>query len=226
MSYVVLGGFGTIDPTRLLTFASDVYVLRLKVRGAVLTDPSQALAFAKAAGQGQNLGLDVRGVALWKAPGMTEDQWMVDVVETVTSGGVIVPFVGDNASAMATKVAANADLRARFPKIAVDTASALWGTLSEPVDAIDWWRRQPMLWDHALADGGGPTDTFANPAEYSVVLGKADDGAKARPWKRGEVPVAPPRADESGSGWGWLAALGLGAVVIGGVAYARRGRGS
>jgi hypothetical protein len=188
---------------------ADVFVLRLGVTGAELRSPSDALLFARAAGQGQNLALDVRGVAVWQAGDVT----MVDVVLTTPALRVGVLWA-DDAQAMGGKVAADETLRRVFPNLHV--ASVVFGQLTGPADAIDHWRSQPMLWDHSLPGPknlGGPTDSMAVPGQYNVVKGKADDGSHAAPWVETKPPLGPaPGAPASGTML--LAGLGVGAAVL------------
>jgi len=192
----------------------DVFVLRLRATGVTLRDPSDALLFARAAGQGQNLALDVRGVAVWRTPEMAADETMVDIVMTTSALRVGVLWA-DDADAMAKKVAGDATLRRAFPKLLI--SSAVFGQLTAPAEAIDHWRSQPLLWDHALPGPqnlGGPTDAMSAPADYNVVQGKADDGARAVPWKSGKPPLGPDKKPGSdvaviGATVGAIAAVAL-----------------
>jgi hypothetical protein len=92
--------------------------------------------------------------------------------------------------------------------------------LTGPADAVDHWRSQPLLWDHLLGGDGGPTDTFAQPAEYSIVLGTADDGKRAQPWKV-KPPGLGPNGEKKPPGPATNAVLLLGAVAIGGYVIAQ-----
>jgi hypothetical protein len=195
VSYAALSAFADVDAwDHVWAHAlgtSDVFVLRLRVSGVTLRDPTDALLFARAAGQGQNLALDVRAVAVSKTPDMGTDEAMIDVILTTTSLRAAVLWA-DDADAMAKKVAADASLRGAFPKLMITTA--IFGQLTAPPEAIDLWRSQPMLWDHNLPGPknlGGPTDAMSAPADYNVVTGKADDGARAVPWKIGKPPLGP-----------------------------------
>lgn len=194
----------------------EVYVLRLRMKGASLREPRDALVFVRSAGSTQNLGLDVRAVALLEEPG---GELVLDLVMTREALYSPWPWMGDDAEAMRQKIAADPNVLARFPSLAISTA--VFGELVAPADAIDHWRAQPKLWDHALGQGGhgGPTDSFATPAEYSVVRGRADDGKRAVPWRAEPPPGLGPSgarpADRARVAWIVLAAaLALGAVVI------------
>jgi hypothetical protein len=215
MSYA-LAAFGTVDPWDHVwahaLAASDVFVLRLRVSGVKLRDASDALLFARAAGQGQNLALDVRGIAAWKTPDMADDQWMIDVILTTATLRAAVLWA-DDAPAMATKVAADETLRSAYPKLTI--VSAVFGQLTDPADAVDHWRSQGLLWDHALPGPknlGGPTDLMATPADYSVVKGQADDGKRAMPWVTAKTPLGPPGGP--GMSTAAVAGLGVGAALL------------
>jgi hypothetical protein len=204
MSYraACVGCLGTIDPWDSVTLGlhrvaeTDVIVLRLRVANVRMKDPSDALLFARAAGQGQNWGMDVRGVVV--APVAGSDDQMVDVVFTKGDAGLfgwspsIMVGFADNADSMGAKVAADETLRQNSPQLAI--VSAQLGPLTDPADAIDHWRSQPIAWDHLLngpKNAGGPTDTFATPADYTVCKGTADDGKRCKPWKAGVLPFGP-----------------------------------
>jgi hypothetical protein len=191
MSYVGCCGLGTVDVWEYVwalhsVSATDVMVLRLQVANARLDDPSDALLFVRAAGQGQNWGMDVRGVAVSAIAGSADKQ--VDIVFTKGDAGFLGfgPIVGlhDDAAAMAKQIATDEVLRQVSPNITISAAAI--GPLTGPADALDHWRSQPIVWDHLLSGPkgrGGPTDTFAQPADYTVVKGTADDGKRAVPWK-------------------------------------------
>ncbi len=187
----LLSTFGTVDSWESsihVVNESDVIVLRMRISGARLSEPSDALLFVRAAGQGQNWGMDVRGVAVSDVASSTDQ--MVDVVFTKSDAGLlgwspaVMLGMADDAASMAKNVAADEAIQQAFPKLSI--ASSQLGPLTGPADAIDHWRSQPVVWDHLLAGPkgrGGPTDTFAQPAEYTVVKGTADDGKRAQSWK-------------------------------------------
>lgn len=193
-------GLGALDewtnPSLHSFLPSDVFVLRLATTGFPVRGPADVLPLVRAVGRGQNLRLDVRGVALWQDPKAAPDVWHADVV--LTTAAALFPFAPlmpgfvDDGAAMAGKVDADAGMRGAFPTFHV--VGQVFGQLTAPPDAIDHWRSQPVLWDHVLgpAGVGGPTDSFAKPADYSIVRGKVDDGARATPWILGRSPLAPP----------------------------------
>ena len=175
----------------------EVYVLRLRMKGASLREPRDALVFVRSAGSTQNLGLDVRAVALLEEPG---GELVLDLVMTREALYSPWPWMGDDAEAMRQKIAADPNVLARFPSLAISTA--VFGELVAPAGGH-----------------GGPTDSFATPAEYSVVRGRADDGKRAVPWRAEPPPGLGPSgarpADRARVAWIVLAAaLALGAVVI------------
>jgi len=211
MSYALLG-FADIDPWTVMAAhvwsASDVYVLRLKTEGAVLTEPGDLLLFVRAAGQGQNLDLDVRGIAASRAGAS------IDIVLTADKWGLSVPFLADDAAAMAKHIAGDADLGARMPSLAI--SNAVFGRLAAPKDAIDHWLAQPILWDHRFTGPkgrGGPTDSFAAPPPLTLVQGKADDGKRAIPWPKRTGPGPTPKP-ASTTIWVGVAAVSLGLAVM------------
>ena len=202
MSYAILPrkAFGTLDewtkPSLHSFLPSDVFVLRLGLTGLPLRDARDVLPLLRAAGRGQNLHLDVRGAAVWQDPGAAPDVWHADLVFTTAMAllpfAPLMPGFVDDGLDMAKKIQADPGMAGSFPGWKV--VSQLFGQLTLPADAIDHWRSQPILWDHALgpAGQGGPSDTFAKPADFSIVRGKADDGARAVPWKIAQPPLTPP----------------------------------
>lgn len=207
----------------LLASTDEVYIYRARVKGAAIKSPHEAMLFARAVGQGQNMKLDVRGVAVQKASESSGGDWWVDVIMTSPESGVAIMVT--NASGITQAVLGDSELRATFPSLSVASAELL--ELTGPQSAIDHWRAQPILWDHALpgaAGRGGPTDTFATPAAYSVVLGKADDGKAAKPWI-----VPSPGLGPNGSGGGALESATvfwiLGIAAVAAVAISAMGKG-
>jgi hypothetical protein len=203
--------------------ASGVYVVRLKCTGLPLADGGALLLFVRAVGLAQNMGFDVRGAAAWQDPGADATTWWIDVICTVTSWKMP-SSTTDSAAQIADSVGRDPTLRASFPNLSIDPSASLWGELTGPPQSVDFWKSQPILWDHtlpgpkcaALFGGcGGPTNTFAAPPASSIVKGKADDGAMAIPFAvTAPVPVVTPGASSGSS----LATIGvLGALGIAGL---------
>ncbi len=225
MSYVGYCALGTVDVWEYVWALhnlrdTDVMVLRLRVTNARLSDPSDALLFVRAAGQGQNWGMDVRGVAVSAVAGSDDKQ--VDIVFTKGDAGLLGfgPIIGihDDAAAMGKQIASDEALRQVSPNLVV--ASAQIGVLTAPADAVDHWRSQPIAWDHLLSGPkgrGGPTDTFAQPAEYTVVKGTADDGKRANPWKMTVLDLGKKKLEELTPTQ--LALIVGGAALVGFVGY-------
>lgn len=223
MSYLARRvGVGEVDPWNWMIAhtlnTNEVYVLRLPCVNLPLKDGGDLLLFARAAGQGQNLELDVRAVGA-VGQGST---WSIDVVMTSHFNGLVPGPVGaDDAQDMAAAVSADEQLRAAFPSLVIDAEKTIFGELTGPKDAIDTWLSQPLLWDHALPGPkkrGGPTTTFAKPVDLSTFHGQADLGRAATPWRVTSPPIAPhDRGDEaSNAGWyilGGVAVVGVGLVV-------------
>lgn len=223
-------GFGDLSPWNYPVFhtldASEVYVVRLRVTGAALSDGKDLLLFVKALGVAQTLGFDIRGVTAWQDPGDDPSSWWVDVVCTVSGWeGNPIPFLGNDAGSIAQKIQNDSGLRAAFPSLQVDSARSLWGELTGPAGSIDFWKSQPLLWDHtlpgpkcgALIGGcGGPTNTWATPPSGSVVHGKADDGPMAQPWLvSGQVPIV---TDDTSKGYALGTPHVIGLLAIAGLA--------
>jgi len=212
-------GLGTIDewqfPTLHSFTPSEVFVLRLTTTGLPLLQPSDALQLIRAAGRDQNIGLDVRGVALSQTPGQDPASWMVDLIYTTPVSLNPLPFTDDGAT-IAAKIQADPGVKGAFPSFAV--TNQIFGNLTDPADAIDHWRSQPILWDHLLGTGpGGPTDTFASPAQFSIVKGQAEDGARATPWVVSKLPLTNGNSPPSTSVWwvvGGIAAAALGVYYV------------
>lgn len=186
----------------------EVYLVRLDVKGARLDSPADALKWARAVGQivSTKLETDVRGVAVWQdATGQH-----VDVVMTADKSGISILVPSEEG--LREAIEADAELRRSSPALVVTRAQLL--ELTGPADAIDHWRSQPLLWDRHLGAAGGPTDTFATPAEYSVVKGKADDGKRAEPWKT-IVPGLGPPGGKATAMWPWV----LGILAAAAVSY-------
>jgi hypothetical protein len=149
----------------------DVYVFRATVSGVLIRDARDLLPFVKAFGTDQNLRVDVRGAGLWvDGNGKT----VIDLVGTAESG-FAVPLLSDSAASIADKLMLDKELRAQFPSLKLE--NPVFGVIIAPNDAIAHWQALPVLWDHAQ----GGTASFAQPSEYSLFLGKADDGAKVVP---------------------------------------------
>lgn len=204
----------------------EVYVLRLTCEGLPLREGSDLLLFARAAGQGQNLELGVRAVGAWKAPGMGENAWMIDVVMASVDPNkrLPTPLVSDDAAAMAKQVAADSEVKQNFPSLVIK--NAVFGELVAPSDAVDAWRSQALLWDPGISgpkSRGGPTATFEQPVERSLFKGKADDGRNATSWGVTDGKKKP--QDRPGIGAGWYALGGLVLVAGAGmVLWSRRKR--
>lgn len=207
---------------------NEVYVLRLEVAGVRLRDGADLLVFARAGGQDQNWGLDVRAVGAWKSDAMSaaDDVWMIDIVMTSSLDGKVVPLMNDSGEEMGKQIAADPEVTSVFPHVVV--RSSKLGELVGPAAAIDTWRSQPLLWDHALSGKrplrGGPTVTFAAPADLSLFKGKADDGRLAVPWKM-TMSANGPQTHDSGLGAGTIAVVGVAALAVGIVLWRNR-RGS
>ena len=116
---------------------------------------------------------------------------------------------------MAAKIEADPGMRGSFPAFKI--VGQLFGQLTLPANAIDHWRSQPILWDSHLgpASTGGPTDTFAKPADFSIVHGKADDGALAVPWLVKQSPLTPGGTQPGGTSSLAVVGLVLAAGLIG-----------
>jgi hypothetical protein len=192
-----LGDVEELRDTFPVFYPSSVYVFRFRATGAQILTARDALAFVRAVGQQTNLGIDIHGVAVQPVtddPGAVGAQ-SVDIVWTVPQWSMRTPIYGDSPSSLALKVQNDASLRATFPSLAID--SAIFGELTAPAQAVDFWKNQPVLWvsshEGEFGSGaGGPTNSFANPPAASVVRGKADDGAMATPWPIDTPPIVTP----------------------------------
>lgn len=207
----------------------EVYVLRLEVANVRLRDGADLLVFARAGGQDQNVGLDVRAVGAWKADGMSaaDDVWMIDIVLTWGHESKLSTLMNDNGDDMGRHIAADPEVTAVFPHVVVRASK--FGELTGPTDAIDTWLSMPLLWDRNLMgkrpNKGGPTATFASPADLSLFRGKADDGRRAVPW-RVTVSKNNVQNPESGLGTGVIVVVGAAAALAVGLVVwrSRRGR--
>jgi hypothetical protein len=201
------GGLGDVSAWNYPTFhtldANEVYVVRLKCTGLPLSDGKDLLLFVRALGITQTLGFDIRGAAAWQDVGADQNSWWIDLVATVPGWeGNPIPLLGNDAASIAAKIQNDPTLRQAFPSLQIDQSASLWGELTGPAQSIDFWKSQPLLWDHtlpgpkcvALIGGcGGPTNTFPSPPASSIVKGKADDGAMATPFPvSGSVPITTP----------------------------------
>jgi hypothetical protein len=203
-------GFGETTGWLGVSSATDeVYLVRLDVKGARLDTPADALKFARAVGQivATKLETDVRGVAVSSDGAGTH----IDVVMTADKSGIslLVP----SEEGLREAIEADPELRRSSPALVVSRAQLL--RLTGPADAIDHWRSQPLLWDRHLGSAGGPTDTFATPAEYSVVKGRADDGKRAEPWRLDKPGLGPDDKKKAGQMWPWV----LGILAAAAVSY-------
>ncbi len=216
MSYALHGRpFGeTSSWWGLVSTTDEVYLFRALLKGLPITTPIDALLFVRVVGERFNafFPMDVRGVALGKVTG---NDYVIDVVMTSPQSGVA-PLTPSAVSVQAA-ILADSDINRIYPALQVVDPEIL--ELTGPKDAVDHWRAQPVLWDHSLEGArghGGPTDTFATPADYSIVKGKADDGKGATPWKVDKPGFDPtPGAQTSDStATVFLVLLGIGIVVM------------
>jgi hypothetical protein len=170
----------------------DIYALRLRVQNGTPTSIDDAKLYVRAGGVAQNMRLDVRGLAMWKAAGMGTNETMVDVVYSVSEGSMAMPGISDSADDMAKKVVAEQQLRARFPSMVIASAEfgILKGDIKDPGSAAQNWLAQPIMWDHKFtsdAGPGGPTDSFATPSPRNIVIGQADVVAEQHTWTSSDV---------------------------------------
>lgn len=208
MGYSVGRSLGEMETWLGAVTASDeVYIYQALVKNAELQSPHDALLFAEAVGKAQNLKLNVRAVVLLDLIGDTgkPDSFLIQVVFTSTcTSPVGCPHPGltspllfpDSASSITKKVLEDQKLRSVFPDIKIADPGLF--ELTGPPEAILHWMAQPVLWDVALGTPGlfgpqgGPTDTFAKPADYSVSRGWASLGSKTQPWKMEQPQLGPP----------------------------------
>lgn len=211
-------GIGATEPWhQIVQSTSEVYLFRAQGKGIVPPSARDMLAFVRAVGKAQGAHLDVRAVGLW----LDGDKAMLDVVMTSSFMNVDPSFslTSPSAKDVAAAMMADEQVRALFPSLVLTGPELL--ELVGPQSAIEHWRSQPLLWDHQLGgfgEHGGPTDTFAKPAEYSIFLGASDDGAKVKPWRVGTTDLGPGDTKvPKPVGWGWLVGLvaaGVGFVVV------------
>jgi hypothetical protein len=219
MSYTT--GFGdTASWLGLLANTDEVYLLRVRATDFAPKSPLDMLEIVRAVGgapMGGQTAIDVRGIGLWTDPSSLSGDQTIDVIFTSPTSGIALSV--PSASSIVNSLNADTVLRKIFPGAVFHDGSLL--QLTGPMDAIDTWRSQPVLWDHSLqgpTGRGGPTDTFATPADYSVVLGKADDGKQAKPWKVNRPGLGPGPGSSPSSGtllWlGVAAAAAIGIAVM------------
>jgi len=185
----------------IVSSPKEVYLFRVRAHGLAPKSPLDLLAFVRAVGQSR-LSPDVRAVTLWSDSG----EPTIDVIVT-SPGGTGVTFLVPSSDGVLEDVAKNVAVQRIFPGIVLHDPELL--QLTAPQDAIDFWLVQPLLWDRNLP---GPTDVFANPFEYSVDLGKADDGPRVKPWKEGQpMPSLP---GSGGNALFLVLGAGLAAYII------------
>jgi hypothetical protein len=223
-------GIGDLDAWSCMSChlwsSGDVYIFRTVATGVSLKEASDLLQFVKAFGRDQNLRIDVRGAGAWKN---SDGSTVIDIVGTVQSAGISIPFMADDATSIAKKMSQDKDLMSSFPSMRLSNPA--FGTIAKPNDAIDHWLSLPVMW----TGEGLPTASFSQPHEYNLFLGKADDGSKVIPWKigvpglgpgistpgkvpnQGQVPggdsggTKPPSGDDSSG----IIAILVGATVVG-----------
>lgn len=205
----------TSDWWGLSASTDEVFVFRAQLLGVKLRSPFDVLLFVRIVGERFNafFPMDVRGVAV---SDVTDNGCSIDIIVTSPKSGVSLTVPSDASFAQA--IMGDPDVRKIFPSIQVVNPLTL--ELTSPKDAIDHWRAQPVLWDHALSGSnnrGGPTDAFASPAEYSIVKGRADDGKAATPWKVPKPGLDPTPSAGDGTGDGTtilLVLVGLGVLYM------------
>lgn len=184
--------------------SAEVYVYRFEASGIPIgtdgapADPIDLLDFASVVGRNQLRSLDIRGVGVMKVNGQPLDQWTIDVVATGSFTGAILPQPFE--PNMNAALQDDAGVRARYPNIKILNGS--WYEMSSPQASVDFWRSQPVVWDHLLTSGqggrGGPTSSFARPAAYSIFYGSSDLGGNVKSLQPKEVPLGSKPSSDGG----------------------------
>lgn len=192
----------------IIASKTEVYVFRAVAANLNPKSPLDLLEIVRALGQAPSFQttIDIRAIAMWQDGG---DQG-IDVIFTTPSGGLA--FIVPSAMGFADSIVGDAGVQKVLPGLTLATPQLL--VLTGPQDAITHWRSQPLLWDSSLpgpTNHGGPTDTYSSPAEYSIVLGRADDGARTKPWIVGKQMPSPP--GKGSNTLLWLVGIGVVASI-------------
>jgi hypothetical protein len=221
MTYAPFGALGADCPPdcyspywQLWQSTDDVYVLRLRVSGAVeMSSSSAALLWAKAAGQLQRqTDLSVSGVAIEDLGG---GNWLIEVVFTSATSGSVTYQLGwkHNVDTLGSKIAAHPDVVAEWPGVRV--APVEWLELDGPPSAVSYWRAAPILWSHSLPSPGGfggPTMSFGR-GEGAWVGSAANRLRQLQP--QPVLPVGKKTDSDLGTVTASsLVALGIGALIL------------
>jgi hypothetical protein len=212
VTYAALGAYGGIEPwDRSIAETDEVYLWRATFQGADVRGIQDVQAIAAAIGGQQNLGFDLRGIALdISGSGNTYD---VDAAFTTKIPRVLWqdPTI-DTADDIARKV--RVALTGRFPTLQVVNARFEQITDDSPKHpALDFWRSVPIIYEAQFMGPTVPTQAFAR--FEGLYRGKAEQGVMLKKW-----PKQPPGNGGSSNGDNGdesvvpLVLLGVGAAAV------------
>jgi hypothetical protein len=213
---------------------SSVYVLRLLVGGVGFDRLSQPLEWVAAVGRTFGSGklwgygvipYDIRGILIDDQGG---GKLHLDVIVTF-SGGWLSEEVFKKAGAIIEELSADERLLSLFPQMQIigppsfyepHTGHSAWFELvgEDVKKETDFWRRQPLLWDHRIGDHGGTTDAWKD--QHGVWIGTAEK--RQRMWEPPAIPPldVPPQTPPEPNGPGKIELkLLLGLLGIAAVGY-------
>lgn len=177
MSYASLG---TIAPWSVYASESDeAYFWRALFTGADIRTLKDMQDVAGAIGKGQNLRLDLRGIAV--EPKGSAKTYAVDAAFTTSYPRMYFPDpTFDDARDVAMKV--QSALAARYPDLQISGARFEENNDDAPIHpSLDFWRYHPVIMEATFGGPMMPTAAFAR--WEGLYRGKASDGENLKKWK-------------------------------------------
>lgn len=208
MSYAGLSSFAGVGPWgRNAAETDEVYLWRAQLLDANVRNIQDVQAIAGAIGGGQNLGLDLRGIALASAG--SGNTYNVDAAFTTKVPRI---FAGDptldTAADIATKV--HAALAERFPGLQIaDPHFDEINDDSPKHPALDFWRFHPVIYEAQFLGSVVPTSAFAR--FEGLYRGNAEQGASLKKWPK-DQPF--PKPGNGGNGNGQAGGVSTGEAIL------------
>lgn len=207
MSYAGFGALSGVGPwKRAIAETDEVYLWRATFTGAEPRNIQDVQAIAGAIGAGQNLGLDLRGIAMQQAG--PSDQYEVDAAFTTKLPRVLwLDPTFDTASDIAAKV--RAALAGRFPDLQI--VGERFEEINDDAPkhpALDFWRFHPIIYEAQFLGSTVPTQAYAD--FQGLYRGRAEDGLSLKRWPKDEPFEPKPENGQVPQSEG----IGTGAILL------------